>query len=458
MSTADPREVIEVQAAERESAEANLLRTSRRVEERAERRTFRGTAGRLAYKVGSARGLDDTDRDREIMPTLAELEAAKGTRESRASRVKWWMLRAAARRLQPFPLSQEKLRLAAALLRRGGYRTAPGYLYAVKRRHVELGHPWPDVMALTLRDAVRATTRGLGPSAQAVPVCFASVARLAADGVTVEVGGTGPRRPVDCLLVATWWMLREIELGTASVDQITFLVGGGGCGKADFHLPISKSDARALGKHRALSCTCPSACCPVAAARRLVNAATPRTEGATPLAQTAGGAPVAKEAIIKALRAVAAAAGQPNTLEVTGHSPRVTVAQLLAAAGIPMERIAAFGRWGSSAVRLYVREANRHVLFGGLAEHVSKKVLEAPGGGTRTSTTTALPTHDPHTPDPPTSRRGRTDLFVRNRRRGGNSKVGRVRGRGVEAVDRIGQRPRERTRHPRKASRDTLRR
>ena len=67
-----------------------------------------------------------------------------------------------------------------------------------------------------------------------------------------------------------------------------------------------------------------------------------------------------------------------------------------------MTKIAVYGRWGSSAVRLYVREANRGVLFAGLAKFVSQSLLDTQGFKGRTDLQTAHldrtaePTHAPH--------------------------------------------------------------
>ena len=127
---------------------------------------------------------------------------------------------------------------------------------------------------MELADAVRATTRGLGPAAQAEPFDMDAIAKLVEDGVQVVVQGEAPERPADAVWVASWWLLREIELSTATIGQTAF---AGQCGQdspgavATLVLPISKADPSALGRRRALGCSCPSAACPVAALRRLAG-------------------------------------------------------------------------------------------------------------------------------------------------------------------------------------------
>eukprot|EP00972_Heterocapsa_arctica_P050233 7387797-Heterocapsa_arctica.AAC.1 len=46
----------------------------------------------------------------------------------------------------------------------------------------------------------------------------------------------GPEFARDGTLVACWWLCREIEIGTATHQQMTFGPGAG-CGCATFNLP-----------------------------------------------------------------------------------------------------------------------------------------------------------------------------------------------------------------------------
>ena len=333
-------------------------------------RTCRGTVAQQPYRIGSAAGLDRVELDEGAIAEIQELKAAKGTLEARHARVRWWTTRCAARKLAPGPITTEKLRLAAALLRRGGYRSAPAYLYAVKRASVTPGHSWTDGLQVELSDAVRATTRGLGPAAQAEPFDMNMVAKLAEDDARTDVGGDGPEHPRDAVLVASWWLLREIELSTATVGQTSF---SGPCGQeaprasATILLPVSKSDPTALGRRRALGCSCPSPACPVAALRRLVSG----RASTAPLLATRSGAPCEKAAVSGAFRAVAKACGHPNPEGVTAHSGRSTGAQTFARAGVPTGRIAAFGRWDSKAVFRYIRDADCVVTGEAIATDVS---------------------------------------------------------------------------------------
>ena len=339
-------------------------------------RTSRGTVAQQPYRIGTAAGLDRTELDEGAIEELQDLKAAKGTLEARHARVRWWTTRCAARKLAPWPITTVKLRLAAALLRRGGYRSAPAYLYAIKRANVTRGHSWTDLLQVELSDAVRATTRGLGPAAQAEPFDLDAVAKLVDEGVQIKVQGNTPERPVDAVLVASWCLLREMELSTATVGQVSF---AGLCGQdsprasATLLLPISKTDPTALGRRRALGCSCPSAACPVAALRRLVG----ERASTTPLLVTSSGAPCEKTAVAEAFRAVARAGGHANPEGITAHSGRPTGAQAFARAGVPTGRIASFGRWDSKAVFKYIRDADCIITGAAIATDVSASLDSA---------------------------------------------------------------------------------
>ena len=98
----------------------------------------------------------------------------------------------------------------------------------------------------------------------------------------------GPMWPREGTLCGCWWAMREVELSTARCMQVTFL-GGPGCGRCVFDLPVTKSDAQALGKKRTHTCACSTvvgseALCPVKVAMKLHRAATLHSPvGAHPL-------------------------------------------------------------------------------------------------------------------------------------------------------------------------------
>ena len=298
-------------------------------------KTFRGTTARQPYRKGFARGVDRISDGGFAVDEIETRKVAKGAWSSRAARTSWWVLRCAARRLAPWPTTPSKLKLAAALLRRGGHRSAPGCVYNLKRANTTRIFGWSDVFALELRDCVRATTRGLGPPIQAEPFDMDLLKKYADSNVEVVARRGFPARPADTALVASWWMLREAELGAAVVDQISFAdVVGTPCGDAELNLPISKNDVEAKGKKRCLRCSCPHAGCPVAAVRRLVGHSSGfgRTSSDAPLVTDFEGNACAKRHITESFRKGAEQMGQVNAHSISGHSGRTSGAQMFAAA------------------------------------------------------------------------------------------------------------------------------
>eukprot|EP00971_Amphidinium_carterae_P346133 6487421-Amphidinium_carterae.1 len=95
---------------------------------------------------------------------------------------------------------------------------------------------------------------------------------------------------------------------------------------------MSKTDHLALGKRRTHGCSCPSLLCPVAAARRLHHGAGRMPQsGRLRMALLPG---------------------------CSSHRPQHAVHGSTGKFGVDVWRIQVFGRWGSTAVMRYVREAN----------------------------------------------------------------------------------------------------
>jgi len=317
--------------------------------------------------------------DSAALNTLDAEKFAGSGRYCHQTRVAWWQRRSAVRSFDPFPLSPPKVALAAALLRKGGYRSATLYLAALKREHITLGFHWDDTLALELRDCTRAALRGLGPPLRAAPFDLDLTSSASSEEVQPSMDLKGPVNARDAVLVASWWMLREIELAAATIQQVSFVDGEGVCGTGTIDLPVSKADTQALGKLRSHVCICPSALCPVAALRRLVRSATsdiavddtPAPPSA-PLVPDFFGDHVTKKDMVAAFVAVAIACGMDSSVRITGHSPRVAGAQMMARSGISEWRIQVFGRWGSSAVLGYLRDS----LIAGAAGAIAREVIQ----------------------------------------------------------------------------------
>ncbi|CAK0789745.1 unnamed protein product [Prorocentrum cordatum] len=345
-------------------------------------------------RKGAAKGLDAFAEDANAVEALRPARFAKTSRDSHRSRLQWWYDRCSARKLAPFPLSAELVELAGALLRRGCYRSGAAYISAMKRQHVLLGSPWTDQLKLACSDAVRSLERGMGPARQADPL---PIDRLRSQGALDQISrgsrDAWPAAGVDVMVASAAWMLREIESSAAMVQHIVFFdpMGEeeGPCGCAEWLLPASKADVRALGKKRCLGCACPAPLCPVAALRRVVGASLDARAKARrdeqgrcwlggrwileeqwPLIVDGFGQPVSKDSTVKFYREVVELMGVDD-LHITGHSARVAGAQRMAAV-YPISVVQIFGRWGSSAVLRYVRDAALGSRGGGISRRVEE--------------------------------------------------------------------------------------
>ena len=77
-----------------------------------------------------------------------------------------------------------------------------------------------------------------------------------------------------------------------------------------------------------------------------------------PLVARVGGGACRKSQVVTALRYLVSRVAPGIKLDtIKGHSMRVTGAQRMARAALSENQIAVYGRWGSAAIRRYVREA-----------------------------------------------------------------------------------------------------
>ena len=130
---------------------------------RRERRCGRSDLPKRRNRKSANRDLDADHGDRVAAQILAQDMHTASSRKSIEAWVTWWSARTKARGLLPFPLTESKLWLAGALLKKGGYRSAEKYLYAVRRRHINLGYQWLEGWTPLLTDIRRSCKRGMGP-------------------------------------------------------------------------------------------------------------------------------------------------------------------------------------------------------------------------------------------------------------------------------------------------------
>ena len=322
----------------------------------------RGGPGRKKYVTGNkAKAATIAGSGRAVKQALHDYEhdkLAASSRSSQATHVKWWkeILRGLSkdRTIKAFPLTVRKLRTAAAILKAAGYRSAMQYLWTLKKVHVKKGFPWDQTLELELKEAKHACRRGQGPAKKAGALPLERLGSLPSswDGPR---SAKGPARPRSAILVGSWWGMREIELAGLRVSSLTFSEGDG-CGTCRVNLPVSKTDAEALGKFRLHGCCCEQGGCPVAAARDLRDHALQGGGGTDSFAVVSMTyRQVPKKEMQLCLQDAAKELGVVG--RITAHAMRATAAQGLIRAGMELWQVQLFLRWGSKAVLGYLEEA-----------------------------------------------------------------------------------------------------
>ena len=192
-----------------------------------------------------ALALQAADRPETCREVLIGDMSADTSRGALASRKNLWGT--VARRAgyqEPFALSPELIYTVMGALKIAHYRSAELYLDAAKAEHVQRGHPWTDQLVLARRAAIRSCRRHIGHPRQA------------------KLGNIQQREPLACggpeylaqsTLLASWWLLREIEASSAlrkhiSIDRDSLSVS--------WTLPCTKTDQQALGAVRTHRCAC----------------------------------------------------------------------------------------------------------------------------------------------------------------------------------------------------------
>ena len=268
------------------------------------------------------------------------------------------------------PLTQDKILAVASCFKSGGYRAFPGYMSKAKENHVLMGFEWNGQLDLVARKATTSVTRGLGMARQSTPFKLLLALEAMREN-KVDLPSTTPVGWSSFMVIATFFVLREIEAANLRVEHVTINAKER---RVELLLPVSKKDPRAVGCSRAWKCLCKDGAaagevrqdCPYHAVTEQLAKLRARfgaqLQADLPLFPTEGGQPVARAAVIAALEATVQAYGdpimQPNGSRLLGgHSFRVTGAQQLAALGVDMIKIMVLARWAGESVLRYVRDA-----------------------------------------------------------------------------------------------------
>lgn len=287
----------------------------------------------------------------------ADISAAT-TKGPTASRKQLWAaLATKAGYEDPFYLEPDRIFEVMGALKLAGFRSAQLYLDTAKSQHIAAGYGWTSQLQQAYRAAVRSCNRNLGNPKQAAPLPLAELASLQGEE---PLARSGPKWPARSALLASWWLLREIEASNSIRGHITVHEEDK---KIDWRLPNSKTDWRALGATRSHTCSCelaPVAQCPYH--NMVDHLAGLGKDPSTPIFPAADGNPASKTGWADTFEELGKILKLPCTYPngarcFTGHTARASGAVHLAASQVELWRIQLFGRWGSQVFLQYIRDA-----------------------------------------------------------------------------------------------------
>lgn len=315
--------------------------------------------GPRPYGRGSqAAALQAASDPRECRRQLLGEASVPNSRRALESRQQLWLrLGRRAGFGDPFQLSPDAVFAIMGALKIAGYRSAELYLESAKAEHVARGHPWTDQLAQARRAARRSCRRYLGNPKQAKGLPLARLGEIRGER-PLAVGG--PRRPGRATLLASWWLLREIEASNARREHIRV---DHSLRQVTWSLPCTKTDQQALGADRTHSCSCEFAPIEVCPYHSMVDHLNGLPEHPSqPVFPTDGNTPATKLGWADTFQCIAAALGLPTVhpngaRAYTGHSARATGAIHLAGTQVELWRIQLFGRWGSEVFLHYLQDA-----------------------------------------------------------------------------------------------------
>ncbi|OLP86253.1 DNA (cytosine-5)-methyltransferase 3A [Symbiodinium microadriaticum] len=318
-------------------------------------------------------------KPQNLVQTLSALDAdvlASSTVSSNASRVRMYETICRIAEVEAWPVSQRSVRIFAACLKQGHYKSVKIYFSAVLGHQMRtMGMAVPPEVQRCITDSSRAALRGAGPSKLKDYFHVPVLRKVIRQDAGAE--GFSPGRPdhmADVLLVCCWFMFREIE---ASASQVCHVYMNTGANEVSVMLPVQKTDSRGLLCTRTLKCACRVSrqdLCPFHAMKRhLLRLSANGHEAVSsraPLFPDATGSVMTKETFVRHVRATLAACDVELTREFqgqelqrfTGHIARVSGAQWLHNLGVPLQMLQILGRWASLTILKYLQAAPLRVL------------------------------------------------------------------------------------------------
>ena len=303
-----------------------------------------------------------------LVDVLLKDRYAKGTAEANASLVRTWhhFHEEAFGHAHPpvpvLPLTTRTLVMIGSLFKAGGYRSYPNYVSIMKTKHIEDGHEWGQLIQHTSAWVTRSVMRGIGPDRQS---CSFDVPKLCAlPRGPAPLTDLGPCNPYRLAILATLFLLREVEVTTARVSAWKISTADK---ELTWHLPGSKTDHMALGVERTLPCFCglEALPCPYHLALEHLHwlrVSKHSDEGTAILFPTANGTVSSKAAVITTFETLGEYCGQPLLTEhglrkFGGHTPRVSGSRFYAALGLETNKIRIMARRSGDTILRYIQEA-----------------------------------------------------------------------------------------------------
>ena len=319
---------------------------------------------------------------------LKELRKDKSAASAMASRCSWlatwqhfhWLWFASVDWL---PLTCESIEAVAAMFKKGRYRSFGNFASRSKEAHIVSGYAWTQQLEIERKSCHRSVMRGIGPPRQSGEFSLGLIFGLGIMHQALICGA--PVMAVASTVIATFWLLREIEMSHlrhrhVALDRIR--------GTARLTLSASKTDPEAFGCTRSWGCVCqgvktqPCGYCAVVAVVEY-NERTFRQEDGLmppelPLFPQADGSISTKPGVVDMLEQLCESTGQAVRKEdgdaiFGGHSFRITGARWLAALGIEVAIIMLLARWESATVLRYIQESPLRNLTAAYQQAVAKQ-------------------------------------------------------------------------------------
>ena len=270
------------------------------------------------YGKGSKRKALEIARDPTQRTSAADelserVYARSNTTPHQNKLLTWKEVAQAAGHADAYALDVNMLYDTAAALWKANFRSLDCYLRAVKMEMTLAHGNLPESMIIHFKRVARAAARGRGPPKHATELPFARLTEIEDTEQPLTTGG--PCYPRRMTIIASWWMLREIEAANLTLDCITITSD-----TARVLLPASKTDKEGRGTSRSLACTCESALaalCPYHALKAQAEWAfdhaslAAHVRGSPPLFPATHGGACAKRHTSETVMAIAAALGLP---------------------------------------------------------------------------------------------------------------------------------------------------